>query len=141
MRKAVAAGVVFFALVSMSGCGAEKAAALGAVQGTVVISPSCPVEMSPVAPPTGSSTPGVDNTCTGSISGATVQAFMDGSEQVAVSVSPASDGSFRCELPEGVYRFQAVPASPSVGHGVPLNVDVKAGSTVDVTLRIDTGVR
>lgn len=140
MRKAVAAGVVFFALVSMSGCSADQAA-LGSVQGVVVISPSCPVEMSPVVPPAGSSAPGMDDTCAVSTSEATVKAFMAGSEQVAVSVSTSSDGRFSCELPEGAYRFEAVPDSPSAGHGVPLNVEVKAGSTVEVTLRIDTGVR
>lgn len=141
MRKAAAASAVIFALVSMLGCSADKAA-LGTVQGLVVISPACPVEISPVVPPTGSPDPGpVDGTCTGSVSGATVRAFIADSDQVAASVSTESDGRFRCELPEGTYRFEAIPASPSVGHGVPLNVEVKAGVTVEVTLRIDTGVQ
>jgi hypothetical protein len=96
-----------------------------------------------VAPPEGSPTPEPpDDGCSrGSVAGATVKAFVAGSDRVAASVPVAGDGRFECELPEGSYRFEAVPAEPAQGHGVPLDVAVQTGSTVDVTLHIDTGVR
>lgn len=70
-----------------------------------------------------------------------MQAFVAGSDEVAASVPVADDGRFECELPEGSYRFEAVPVEPAQGHGVPLEVAVQADATVEVTLRIDTGVR
>jgi hypothetical protein len=98
--------------------------------------------MSPVAPPSGSPTAETsEDACSDAVPGATVKAFVAGSDEVAASVPVADDGRFECELPEGSYRFEAVPAAPAQGHGVPLEVTVQADSTVDVTLRIDTGVR
>ena len=128
-------------LISASGCAADEAA-LGRVRGTVVLSPACPVEMNPVEPIPDSPTPAPSaDACSGAVSGATVHAFTGDSEKPSASVTTSSDGRFTWELPEGSYRLEAVPASSGAGQGVPLDVTVKAGSTVDVTLRIDTGVQ
>jgi len=139
--KLAATGAMLVLLLAGAGCAADEAAS-GTVRGTVVLSPPCPVEMYPLEPTPGPSIPGpTTDACGGPVSGATVRAFADGSEKPAATVTTGSDGRFTWELPEGNYRLEAVPSSSATGLGVPLDVTVTAGSAVDVTLRIDTGVQ
>jgi hypothetical protein len=141
MRKTAAAGAILVLLLTVSGCAADQAAQ-GTVRGTVVLSPPCPVEMTPVTPPTESPAPtSSDNACGGSVPGATVTATRSGSATVAATVRTGDDGRFTCDLPKGDYTFEAAPSSSSAGQGVPLDVTVAADETVEVTLRVDTGVR
>jgi Carboxypeptidase regulatory-like domain len=139
MRKAAAAGVILVLLVGASGCTASEAAT-GTVQGVVVLSPPCPVEMTPVEPSATPSPGAPGDECGGSAPEATVRAFRAGTDTVEATVRTEDDGRFTCDLPEGDYTLEAVPASPGAGQGVPLDVTVEADSIVEVTLRIDTGV-
>jgi hypothetical protein len=103
----------------------------GIVRGTVVLSPTCPVEKNPpdpqCAPKPFSTTIGVSQNIE------TPTAFK--------TVQSDASGSFQFVLPPGEYDFfhsNGTSAYPRCGENV---IEVVAGKTSDITISCDTGIR
>lgn len=137
---ALAAVIASLVLGAACGGGGEK----GTVTGVVRVSRPCPVETAPLQPtgrPESASPVGQPGECDELVSGASVEVSPLGSDTVLSRVEAGQDGAFTLELSAGHYTLRAHPAEPSLGLAVPLDVTVEAGATVQVILRVDTGVQ
>lgn len=128
-------GIVVCSLVIvgvMGGASAEQMHDGGLVRGSVVMGPACPgpelLDQQGCAPRP---------------SQATVRVFAlrgGGDATPVTTLMTDRDGRFRLALAPGVYRL--VPVSPDgLSVGKPRNVTVTGGSSIEVQLVIDTGMR
>lgn len=116
--------------------GSPNAGATGLVRGNVVIGPICPGPAQIGRPE-----------CVKRPIQTTVRVFVapapgsgNGETSPLTTVATDPGGQFRIALPPGTYRL--VPVSPpGISRGKPTDVAVTAGSTADVELLIDTGLR
>jgi hypothetical protein len=134
MKKVAAAakwfGLVFVAALVMGACGGTMGARTNAtpvavVHGKVMAGPTCPVERVGVpCPPR----PVI----------ATIEANIG--THVAARTRSAADGTYRLELPSGMYTMYAATAL-AFPRCNPKRVRVVAPASVDVDISCDTGIR
>lgn len=99
----------------------------GRVTGTVLLSPTCPVETA-------------ESPCPGEpLAGVTVRAT-SGGDTVATTRSD-EQGRFTLDLVPGTYAVQAVPEDDPARSAEPIEVTVEADETVEVTVPVDSGIR
>lgn len=122
--------MAMLAVAMSAGCAATSTqapgAATGTVRGQVVAAPACPVEQRATPCPARP------------VAGARIE-VRNGSTLVT-SAAASSSGSFELQLPAGSYVVKAT--NPG---GYPSTVDQKvvvvAGSTQEITLVVDSGIR
>jgi uncharacterized surface anchored protein len=100
------------------------------MDGTATAGPVCPVER---VPPESACAPRP-------VAGAVVEIRDASGKEVAQAVT-ASDGSFRIDLPPGVYTVEAQAAAGLMGTAGPQTVTVTRGEVTVVQLAYDTGIR
>jgi len=101
-------------------------AAQQGVKGKAVIGPMCPVMSD-------------DNTCPDKPYQGQIQ-VLDPSGDVMTQFTTGADGSFQVPLPAGSYVLRGVRQGPFPG-APPLEVTVRPGEYVQVTLTFDSGIR
>lgn len=140
-RPSIALVVIIGACVALVACGGDSddggagsESSEGIVQGNVVTGPTCPVE-------------GAGQDCAPHPTQTTVDVFAAGSTRgepvpatPLASVDTDGSGLFEVELAPGDYQLVPRPTDPGAS-GRPDNVTVSTGSTIEVTLTIDTGIR
>jgi hypothetical protein len=112
-------------LVLTVACG-SSADASSAIHGTVLLGPTCPVEMAASPCPTGIWTGTVRAT---SSDGNTFEAETD------------DRGNFAVALPPGTYEVVAVTVEGTMPTGVPSTVTVANGVDHELVLQVDSGIR
>jgi hypothetical protein len=101
----------------------------GILQGNITIGPICPVERIPPAPEC-QPTP------------QTYASFPIVAEgKIIVDLKPASDSSYRVELPPGTYVVKLKNPSPIGQSSLPTTVVISSGKVVNLDISIDTGIR
>jgi len=115
--------------------GGPGAGATGLVRGNVVLAPACP---GPARLDRPECRKRPIETSVRVFGAATRGGNADDRPLTIVTTDPS--GRFRIELPAGSYRLE--PVSPSrIARAKPVEVTVSAGSTIDVELSIDSGMR
>jgi hypothetical protein len=122
--------LIVLAAVALVACGNEdptKDSGSG-IRGTVVIGPTCPVQVA-------------ESPCADAPYEATIS-VTSGVEVVATGES-SSDGTFRISVPPGTYTVAAVPRNgDAIAHAEPVaGVVVTTGSFSNVAISFDSGVR
>lgn len=129
-RAALALLIVVLALgAAPAGRALASPSSESGIEGTVLLSPVCPVEHNPPLPQ-----------CAPRPYQATITVkTADGKEEVTHFTS-ASDGRFKITLEPGKYLLVPVNGKP-YPRGAPQNVSVRAGKFTTVTVMYDTGMR
>jgi hypothetical protein len=109
------------AIVGASGNGASG------IQGKVLLGPMCPVQQ-------------VGSPCPDKPIKADITVTDANGKTVATAHSDA-DGTYRIPLPSGSYTVVAKRPDDSFGFGKPVNVEVSAGTFVQLNLLVDSGIR
>jgi len=102
----------------------------GEVAGSVLAGPVCPVETDPPDP-------ACDDR---PVPGATILVTLPDGSPVA-SITSDALGRFTLALPPGSYRFTPQPVEGLMGTAAPADVSVSAGTTTDLVVVYDTGIR
>ncbi len=113
-------------LASCAGGGAGADDGAQSVRGVVLRGPMCPVEQA------GSPCPDEP------VAGATITVLRGG--RVVASATSGAVGRFEIALDPGRYTLEVDPG-PAGMFAKPVEVRVRAGTTVEVTLLVDTGIR
>ena len=123
MRTVALSIAVSFALVA---CAKSSAGGTSGVEGTVRMSPTCPVEH-------------MGSPCVKAWVG-TVQAT-DMSGNVVATTQTDTSGAFRLALDPGTYLVRAETSGQTMPRGIPVQVTIRSGSFAHVVLQVDTGIR
>lgn len=102
----------------------------GVLQGNVTIGPICPTEQSGAA-------------CRPSIkmyAERVISVYKEDKTTLVIKIVPGPDGSFAQELPPGTYYVSMIPQIMGSITGVPTTVTVHAGTTVNLSIAVDTGI-
>jgi Prealbumin-like fold domain len=147
-RPAFSLSAVLIALVLIGGCNPQAGAsasigptastgptatrASASVHGKAVAGPTCPVE--PASPLPGECAPRI-------VAGA-VLVITDAGGHEVTRVTTGVDGTFTLNLSAGTYTLTPQPVTGLMGVAPPIAVTVPAtGTTADVVVRYDTGIR
>jgi hypothetical protein len=127
----VAAVVIAGVVLILTACGqTDSGATHGTLTGTVVASPTCPVQNAdqPCAPVP--------------VRGRLVQA-LDTRGQVVASAKTDDQGRFSLSLAPGSYVIHVaiVQGQPGLRQTTPGNVTVSAGQSASLNIELDTGIR
>jgi hypothetical protein len=131
--RSVAAGLILVTLVGIAVLACNPAGASPSVsgldsgiQGTVLLGPTCPVEIAGASP------------CVTPYPGVLVITDSEGRE--VARATAAADGTFRVALPPGDYVILPQSGNPFPA-AQPVDVTVVPGGFVDVQVNYDTGIR
>jgi hypothetical protein len=104
--------------------------AKGAVQGTVTLSPTCPVQREPADP-----------ACAPKPYQTTIRIESPDSLVPLETISTDASGAFRIALPQGTYTFKAHAESKTPPTCAPVQVNVSTGQTQTISIDCDSGIR
>ena len=129
-RPVIAVFVLLGVALIFTGCGQTAGAAQGTLAGTVVASPSCPVQ-------------NADKTCAPiPVRGRLVQ-VLDTQGRVVASAKTDDQGHFSLSLAPGSYvvHVAIVQGQPGMRQTTPGNVTISAGQSASLSIELDTGIR
>lgn len=130
--------VILAALLTalLSGCNQRETAEAPAVlEGKVTVGPLSPVEHATEPGVTPSPIPAEVFTSR------SVQIYREDGKTLVQTVSFKADGTYRVELPPGMYVVAMPSGKFESARELPKTVTLKAGETVQLDIDIDTGIR
>jgi hypothetical protein len=126
--------ILITGLLFVSGCDKTTTEETGFLEGNINIGPICPVETDP---PLANCLPTAETYNAYPVGVAT----SDGSRRIAL-ISPASDGSFRLELPPGNYLVLLEKEHNNIGSSnLPVQITIVSQGKTILNIDIDTGIR
>jgi hypothetical protein len=132
-RAAGIAAVIGLVIATLTACGptdtGQTQAPASGIRGTVLLGPTCPGPADPEA---------TTEPCTTPYSAAV--AVLDRDGKVVARVTSGADGSFKVDLPPGMYTLAPQNTDP-YPNAPSQSVTVVAGQYVSVQINYDSGVR
>jgi hypothetical protein len=127
--------VILLWLVFLAGCSQASAEQPGVLQGKVSVGPLSPVERAPEAGVTPSPIPAEVFTSR------SLNIYQADGKTLVKKAPFAADGTYRVELKPGSYVAALPEGGIEFAKGLPAEVRLKAGETVELDIDIDTGMR
>jgi len=119
------------AVVLLAGCAQKKNEETGTLQGTVTVGPLCPVEPCNLAP----------GALAKALEARRVVVFTPDKSSTVKVVDLKSDGSYKTELPTGIYLIDINKIGMDSSFDVPKEITIEKGKTVELDIDVDTGMR